>query len=442
MNKIVTDTHRLMYRNARIRALDLSDRVSQISFFNVTGTDEATDIGTEVFTDQNGYIFYGNAQGVECLTVRRSAIIQVDLNNTNAWDIQWIVEVGDEDSYVTVGDVAKVVDGDGDVIWDPLGGDNWVFPDYVKRDELRLGEWAEGTMIVQQGTPVVLNIDQWTHSIIIIGSSLANHYSFSASNGRSGQVVTVVNDTDRDVELWSINPNETAVKVQIKPSDVFVAVKQASGRWLFRRASDADTETEISAAYVKRQILQTEGEWNTGSVIKINNNESNAAYRSDYKIQVPPACVALTYNNKFRAAMVTTGELKGSPITEILYQNNGEWSMYANDKIINPSYTNVITIDNDNFPAGYKFGSYNGNNKLKIVAQMVPGTIARIVIKVPQAISTGMYAAYVYLNGIEIYVHGGSLAAGVISGTIECGKDFSTQKNWFFWRRDDGYIEQ
>ena len=441
MNKIVTDTHRLMYRNARIRALDLSDRVSQISFFNVTGADEATDIGTEVFTDQNGYIFYGNAQGVECLTVKQSAIIQVDLNNTNAWDIQWIVEVGDEDSYVAVGDVAKVVDGDGNVIWDPIGGENWQFPDYVKRDELRLGEWAEGTMVVRQDTPEILNIDQWTHSIFITGNMLADHYVFSHELGRYGQVIVVMNETDETISLWASRERATPEVVNIYPNDVFIAAKKVNQGWYFRRATD-DSNTEISAAYVKRQILQTEGEWNADSVVKINNNESNAAYRPDYKIQVPPACVALTYNNKFRAVMLTTGELKDSPITEILYQNNGEWSMYANNKIINPSYTNVITIDNDNFPSGYKFGSYNGNNKLKIVAQMVPGTIARIVIKVPQAISTGVYAAFVYLNGIEIYVHSGSLAAGVISGTIECNKDFDTQASWFFWRKDDGYIEQ
>ena len=78
MIKNVVDTHRLMYRNARIRAFDLSDRTTAVPFYNITDQilpDE--DIGYEVHTDAAGYIYYGTgSQPVQCLAVKSSAIIQ------------------------------------------------------------------------------------------------------------------------------------------------------------------------------------------------------------------------------------------------------------------------------------------------------------------------------------------------------------------------------
>ena len=77
MIKSVTDTHRLMYRNATIRALDLSDRTTPVPFFNVTDQElPVNDIGYEVHTDAAGYLYSGaNSRPIQCLAVNKSVII-------------------------------------------------------------------------------------------------------------------------------------------------------------------------------------------------------------------------------------------------------------------------------------------------------------------------------------------------------------------------------
>lgn len=199
MIKNVVDTHRLMYRNARIRAFDLSDRTTAIPFYNVTDQilpDE--DIGYEVRTDAAGYVYYGtNAQPVQCLAVAKSAIIQVDLTGSGAWDIEWVLRMESEDEYLKVSDIHKVFYADGSLAWDPLA-ENWQMPDFALKSDIGRGEWAEGEMIVTEDTPFDLNIDKWTH-VVTFRNGHSGEYRIPYTRGRYGQTMRMLNISNTDV---------------------------------------------------------------------------------------------------------------------------------------------------------------------------------------------------------------------------------------------------
>ena len=224
MIKNVVDTHRLMYRNARIRAFDLSDRTTAIPFYNIT--DQVlpdNDIGYEVRTDAAGYVYYGtNAQPVQCLAVAKSAIIQVDLTGSGAWDIEWVIRGEDEDEFLKISDIHKVFYADGSLAWDPIVED-WELPDFALKSELGRGEWAEGEMIVTEETPKDLNIDKWTH-VVTLRNGHTGEYRILYSKGRYGQTIRFINASTTDCiiiiqrkisqqlmhERILIKPNQTA----------------------------------------------------------------------------------------------------------------------------------------------------------------------------------------------------------------------------------------
>lgn len=197
--KPVADTHRLMYRNARIRAFDLSDRTTPLEFFNITDNilpEES--IGTEVYTDAAGYLYYGqNSQPIQCLAVKQSAIIQVDLHHTGAWDIEWVLRGENMDDFVKVEDVHKVYYANDELAWDPLAED-WHLPDFALKSDIGRGEWAEGEMIITEGTPRDLNIDKWTH-VVTIRNGHAEKYHLLFYRGRFGQTIRFMNISDTDV---------------------------------------------------------------------------------------------------------------------------------------------------------------------------------------------------------------------------------------------------
>lgn len=199
MIKNVVDTHRLMYRNARIRAFDLSDRTTAIPFYNVTDQilpDE--DIGYEVRTDAAGYVYHGaNAQPVQCLAVAKSAIIQVDITGSGAWDIEWVLRMESEDEFLKVSDIHKVFYADGSLAWDPLAED-WELPDFALKSDIGRGEWAEGEMIVTEDTPFDLNIDKWTH-VVTFRNGHSGEYRIPYTRGRYGQSIRMLNISNTDV---------------------------------------------------------------------------------------------------------------------------------------------------------------------------------------------------------------------------------------------------
>lgn len=262
MIKSITDSHRCMYRNARIRALDLSDRTTPIPFYDIIDDQIPTqDIGYEVRTDAAGYIFYSNGQHqVECLAIKQSAIIQVDLFNNNAWDIEWILHVDNDNDFVRVADVHKVYDKDNNLVWNPLT-DDWHLPDWVERSELQSGEWAEGEMDVTDATPTELPLDKWTHTVAFMPNH-ASDYVVRYNIGRYGQTVQFVNASNTEVRLglegWistglyairthTLQPLQSIVAAYIKGKGWFAAVEDPT----IYRYTDNSVPLEIDLAFNK-----------------------------------------------------------------------------------------------------------------------------------------------------------------------------------------------
>ena len=130
----VLDTHRVLYRNAVLRAYDAANPTTRIHFFNIDN-----DIGDEVYTNENGYLFYesGGRQPIECLNVDGDAIIKVSLDGGTNFDITW--QVNDStDQYVKTDDMHTMTYRGPDGIrknWYILQAD-CDLPDYVLKSRM------------------------------------------------------------------------------------------------------------------------------------------------------------------------------------------------------------------------------------------------------------------------------------------------------------------
>lgn len=187
----VLDTHRLLYRNATITALDLADKTTPVKFYNITDVDVAADIGYTVYTNDAGYICYGsNRELVSSLGLGGSAIVRVSLNGGQSWPIAWIVR--NTEDGVTAEDVKyKIYDQQGNVLYDPLSR-NYVMPDYLLRSEYSNGIWKEESISVE-ATEVSIALSEWTTAIRVPSNVTANSIALTGQL-RAGQKVLVANE--------------------------------------------------------------------------------------------------------------------------------------------------------------------------------------------------------------------------------------------------------
>lgn len=437
----VLDTHRLMYRNARLRAISLSDRTTPIQFLNVTDEDTVTQIGDIVYTDSCGYIFYGaEHRRVSCLAVGESAIIQVDLHNNNNWnDIEWIVRVEDDSQFVRVDDVGKVYDKNGNLLWNPLTGD-WSFPDFMRRDEFTEGEWAEGEMNVTAATPKVLNVDKWTHTITVQGGH-ANEYELSVANGRAGQCIVIVNASDTAVTITETHAGGSSSQT-ITASGAILAVRSLSANQWVLRSFDAG-EAIIGTRTFLLQRLTTGGynTWIPQATGKLNDSSGVIAHDADGEHDLPPRSIAFTGSgNKYLYPMPTDGLIEAIINPRIVYSGDGVWHLSQMNIAPSPAHIAKVPIDGSAFPADHQFGSYSGINDLHIDLQMVAGEVLHVFITVPASISFGASRVIrIYVNGckvLELTTATLYPAQRLVSGRIELGYDAQTNDRWYFWTAD------
>lgn len=159
---IALDTHRVLYRNAVLIAYDKANPTTRVDFF-----DSEINVGNEVYTDENGYLFYSNngRQPIKCLTVEQDSIIKVSLDGGNNFDIEWYVI---DKSFIEPGDVHTLEyrNGSGQrAIWNPLATDGKL-PDYLLKTEYRDGMWAESDYITEAGQTSI-ELDDWVHTLTI-----------------------------------------------------------------------------------------------------------------------------------------------------------------------------------------------------------------------------------------------------------------------------------
>lgn len=188
------DTHRLSYRNAKLRAWALADKTRRVNFQDYSSEDdEWNDVGTDVITDESGYLFYADGtQKIECLGVAEAAIVDVSLDGGLSYLIQFVIHADHDPSALTQDDIHPLMYWNENGVqaqYNPLTAGT-ALPDYLLKTEYSRGDWAEGTIIVPNGKSDYI-MNDWTHLIIITDSTQAVFKLPLSTKLRSGQVVTI-----------------------------------------------------------------------------------------------------------------------------------------------------------------------------------------------------------------------------------------------------------
>ena len=184
----VLDTHRLLYRSAVLRAYDAANPTTRIDFFNGD-----VNIGNEVYTDMNGYLFYeaGGRQPIENLNVNGSAIVKVSLDDGHHFGITWQVE-DNTGLYVEESDIHDMTYRGSDntrKTWQPLQAD-CALPDYLLKSEYKDGVWGEQEIAIGTDTSVI-TLEDWAHVITILAVA-PNTITISNPRMRAGQAVIII----------------------------------------------------------------------------------------------------------------------------------------------------------------------------------------------------------------------------------------------------------
>jgi hypothetical protein len=194
------DTHRLSYRNAKLRAWALADKTCRVNFQDYSSEDdEWIDIGTDVITDESGYLFYANGtQKIECLGVAEAAIVDVSLDGGQSYLIQFVIQPDHDPSALHAADIYgltyKNADGN-DETYNPAEGPK-TLPEYVLKKDYSKGDWREGTIITGaadvNGSPIAMNY--FTHLILVNSGDTGDNITFELPDNkllRNGQVVVI-----------------------------------------------------------------------------------------------------------------------------------------------------------------------------------------------------------------------------------------------------------
>lgn len=188
----VFDTHRLLYRNAQIRAYKKDAPTVPLNFRNYDGAD----IGNIVYTNENGYLCYSsNMLPVTELLIDEAAIIQVSLDGGSSWPIEWILS-NSGSGDVERDDIGKLgyYDEQGQPQeWNPLSGDGQL-PDYVRRDEFNPTDdsFHETTITINDDT-CLIEADEWLETVIIAAAASASNIRVDMTETRSSQMFVLYN---------------------------------------------------------------------------------------------------------------------------------------------------------------------------------------------------------------------------------------------------------
>ena len=177
------DTHRLSYRNAKLRAWDLATHTQRVAFQNYDSTDENPQwqsVGTDIITDESGYLFSADGtQKIECLGVEEAAIVDVSLDGGQSYLIQFVIHADHDPTALRADDIYGLTftnDNGVDEVYNPVLGPSRL-PDYLRRSEYSQGDWREQTVITHgddiDGTAIPLS--NFTHLILIAGYPIIMH---------------------------------------------------------------------------------------------------------------------------------------------------------------------------------------------------------------------------------------------------------------------------
>lgn len=209
------DTHRLSYRNAKLRAWALADKTRRVNFQDYSSEDnEWTSIGTDVITDESGYLFYADGtQKIECLGVEEAAIVDVSLDGGQSYLIQFIIYADHDPSALHAGNIYGLTytnsSGNSET-YNPADGPK-TLPNYLLRSEYTQGDWREQTIITRLSdiNGSAITISDFTHLILIWAHrDSSDVLTFNLPNNkalRAGQVIHIYAGFDSKLKFNTVS---------------------------------------------------------------------------------------------------------------------------------------------------------------------------------------------------------------------------------------------
>lgn len=222
----IFDTHRMDYRNAKLRAFALADNTRRLDFYNFANINvsNADNCGNEIETDEAGYLFYGGGQHrILCLGLQESAIIEVSLDGGTTWQIQWIIHEPTGNGNATEPATLSWRNANGVIETYSPTGNNKSLPEYLLKRDYQSGKWAEEEVILaaNDGT---LQVPPWTKTLLI--SQAAPATITLTAKPRHGQVIVI--NACRDVTLIYSDAGVTRQVGTIKQAHTYMLVNFVS----------------------------------------------------------------------------------------------------------------------------------------------------------------------------------------------------------------------
>lgn len=381
------DTHRLMYRNAKLRAflLDGDQNTTPATFYDITGPLDAQhpiesyNCGFIVSTNEEGYICRESDQAiVRQLAVTHNVVIQVSLDGGQSWPIQWNVASQDAMQYLQATDIHSLwfYDADGNLReYNPTIQDEQL-PDYIRRGEIDLNNiWIEETLIVEPADTVV-TLSKWTKSIIIPDNTNADTRTLAIHNGgaRAGQVIHMLSLSQKQIaldldtgltyklanNLAPQNPPEscTSLCVLIVNPDNSVTVQGILNAAALRNAKAQDRLVSgYTYYYYGGDSLGFIAD-NTATFIFINASAYNVKINHDY---VPAGASAIFVNGA--RTNISSVFIAMDSLLQYVYDGAGKWSYYV-QTVLAAKTINIIDIDISDWTD--KPGCYGSNEVFNI----------------------------------------------------------------------------
>ena len=363
------DTHRLLYRNAKLRAflLDGDQNTTPAKFYDITGPLDAEhpienyDCGYFVSTNEEGYICRESDQAiVRQLAVTHNVVIQVSLDGGQSWPIQWNVAGQDAAQFLQSTDIKSLwfYDDDGNLKEYNPAVQEETLPDYIRRGEIDLNNiWIEETLIVEP-TDTAITLSKWTKSIIIPDDTIDNTRVIAIHNGaaRAGQVIHVLSLSQKQITLaldnglnYKFANNLATQNPPVSCTGLCVLIVNPDNSITVQGVLDATNLREVKAGdlLVPGYTYYYRGATNVGFVVNgisanfvfINSSAYNVKINNDYV----PAGAAAMFVSGLRTNINSVFIVMDS-FLQHAYDNAGNWSYYV-QTVLTANTINVINID-------------------------------------------------------------------------------------------------
>ena len=291
----VFDTHRTMYRNAKLRAFSDESKTTRLNFFDMTDVDDSTvynNIGNEVWTNENGYyVRSSDQQKVNCLAVEQDAIIEVSLDGGTNWPVQWILHAGDSGANGFRVKKLKYYNGENNLVTGDLNDSEITLPDYLLRSEATFDNvWSEEEVVVTDGSTTSwtnVAVTNWTHVITFRQIAVSGAKFVIEATLRAGQTILVNNASAFDILIAT---TDLSNPYTLKAGKIAFFFRAFEGGYLFKIVDDNNSDGPVTVSNERilvnaatssgvtiniehsGTIVYVEGTWNAGAAKHIIMN--------------------------------------------------------------------------------------------------------------------------------------------------------------------------